>query len=171
MADQRNLFHLISASVPALSLFSKVSYFNFTKLGVWWWLQFNEGLEGGSWSSIPENLASRTLIITILNPVFLSQKNTLISLLIGPFVLRRHCLALRFGRWNVFILVVTISRIPDRQAKKSHIPSCGAVNSQIRQDIYHFSDSHTIFDQIPDPEYTIPDPLKQKQNWVLFFTV
>ena len=69
-----------------------------------------------------------------------------------------------------FSWVVTISRIPDRHATKSHIPcpnfgeSRFPGSSQIPNPVeifFVFPNPAPYFGQIPDPENTLPDPVQK----------
>ena len=58
-----------------------------------------------------------------------------------------------------FIRVVTISRIPDRQATKSHIP-CPNFGESRFPGSSQIPNPAPYFGQIPDPENTLPDPVR-----------
>ena len=69
----------------------------------------------------------------------------------------------------VWVLVLTTSRIPDRQATKSRIPcpnfgksrfsGCSQIPNPVKI-FCVFPNPAPYFGQIPDPENTLPDPVK-----------
>ena len=74
----------------------------------------------------------------------------------------------------MFTWVVTISQIPDRQAKKSRIPcpNFGKFrfpgSSQIPNSLNIFcvfQNPVPYFGQIPDPKNTLPDPVSPKHTY------
>ena len=81
---------------------------------------------------------------------------------------------------RTFTWVVTLSRIPDRQAKKSHIPcpnfgeSHFPGSSQIPNPVKTFCvfpNPAPYFGQIPDPENTLPDPVPGLDSFRCLFSL